>query len=139
MEISKKEDKMKLSKRQIEILSTLFASGKALMASEIAILSAEIPLITINQTLRKMLDNGLVEVESFAKSGKVFSRKYVPTMSREEFEAIEHPKKKNPLHKFTARNLVATYVKHKNSDDILAGLDELEKAINECREKLLDK
>ena len=138
MDLIRKDAKKKLSKRQIDILNIFFTTNKPLMASEIAILCTEIPLITINQTLKKMLENGLVEVESFAKSGKVYSRKYIPTMSKEEFESFERPKKKNPLLNFSASKLIATYVEHKKGDDVLADLDELEKAINECRRKYIN-
>ncbi len=76
-----------------------------------------------------MLDKKIIKVADFVKSGNVFGRRYMPTITLQEFEL-------NKL-SATTSSLVSALPDNANNDFILEELDNLEQIIREQREKLL--
>lgn len=70
--------------RELEILNILWGSDKALTSMEITDAGKGLSQSTVQTVLRKLLKEGLVEVDGITHSGNVLSRTYRPVeMSRE--------------------------------------------------------
>ena len=70
---------MKLNPRELEVLKILHESERALTSTEIVNSGAELTQSTVQAVLRKLLANGLVEVQGVTHSGNVLSRTFGPT------------------------------------------------------------
>ncbi len=75
-----------LTKRDMDILHILWEGEEAMTASQIVSVMEGLTMNTVQAVLRKLLKNGLVEVEKIVYSGTVLSRSYRPTMSETNFE-----------------------------------------------------
>ena len=70
--------------RELEILNILWGSDKALTSMEIVDAGKGLSQSTVQAVLRKLLKEGLIEVDGITHSGNVLSRTYRPVeMSRE--------------------------------------------------------
>lgn len=71
-----------INQRELEILDILWRASKPLMVTEIidADPGKKLTQSTVTAVVRKLLNNGLVEVCGVEHSGKVLSRTYKPTM-----------------------------------------------------------
>ena len=74
-----------LTKRDLDILNTLWNSEKSLTASEICQLNDDITMNTIQAVLRKLLKNNLIEVADIVYSGTVLCRSYRPVISSGDY------------------------------------------------------
>ena len=139
--MGKKKNKYDLPEREVEILYALWNADRPLLASEMAEADEELKLATVHTTLKRMLKKGLIEVVDFAKSGNVFGRCYQPTMSLKEFEMerLSSGFMKKQCKDITTSNFVAALLEEKDSDTAMAELDELERMIQEQRERLMKK
>ena len=70
---------MKLNPRELEVLKILHESERALTSTEIVNSGAELTQSTVQDVLRKLLANELVEVQGVTHSGNVLSRTFGPT------------------------------------------------------------
>ena len=122
-----------LTRREVEILYTMWNAGRPLMASEIADANEELKIATVHTTLKRMLKNNLVEVANFAKSGNVYGRCYQPTMNLKDFELdkMVYDFKKKQSEDITTSNLVAALLDTEDDKTALEELDELEKLIQQ--------
>ena len=136
--MGKKKNKYDLPEREVEILYTLWDAGRPLLASEMADEGEELKLATVHTTLKRMLKKGLIEVVDFAKSGNVYGRCYQPTFGLKEFEMerLSNSFNKKRCKDITTSNFVAALLDAKESDAAMEELDELEKMIEEQREKI---
>lgn len=79
-----------MNQRELEILNILWSAWnreeKALMAMDIVLAGMHNGLTqsTVTAVLRKLLNQGLIEVDGFTTSGKVLSRTYKPTPDSKE-------------------------------------------------------
>ncbi|MCI8847108.1 MAG: BlaI/MecI/CopY family transcriptional regulator [Lachnospiraceae bacterium] len=136
--MGRKKNKYDLPEREVEILYTLWDAGRPLLASEMADEGEELKLATVHTTLKRMLKKGLIEVVDFAKSGNVYGRCYQPTFGLQEFEMerLSNSFNKKRCKDITTSNFVAALLDAKESDEAMEELDELEKMIQEQREKI---
>ena len=65
--------------RELEILNILWNSEKALTSSDIVEEGNRLSQSTVQAVLRKLLKEGLIEVDGVTHSGNVLSRTYRPT------------------------------------------------------------
>jgi len=65
--------------RELEILNILWNSKEALTSSDIIAKGNRLSQSTVQAVLRKLLKEGLVQVEGVTHSGNVLSRTYIPT------------------------------------------------------------
>lgn len=65
--------------RELEILNILWNSEEALTSSDIVAEGNRLSQSTVQAVLRKLLKEGLVQVEGVTHSGNVLSRTYKPT------------------------------------------------------------
>lgn len=78
-----------MSKRDFDVLNSLFAAGRPLTSSEIVDSRQGLTQSTALTILRKLAEQGLVAVTGVTHSGKVLSRQYTPTeKARESVEAF---------------------------------------------------
>ena len=70
--------------RELEILNILWGSDKALTSTEIVDAGKGLSQSTVQAVLRKLLKDGLVEVDGITHSGNVLSRTYRPTEKSRE-------------------------------------------------------
>lgn len=139
--MEKKSNEYNLPGREVEILYVMWKAEKPLLASEIVEADPELKLATVHTTLKRMLKKNLIEVVDFAKSGNVFGRCYQPTISLKEYELsrISNDFRKKRCKDITASNLIAALLDDEDSDTALEELEELEKMIQEQREKIKKK
>lgn len=139
--MGKRKNKYDLPEREVEILYTMWDAGRPLLASEMAEADEELKLATVHTTLKRMLRKGLIEVVDFAKSGNVFGRCYQPTMSLKEFEMerLSSSFKKKKCKDITKSNFIASLLEEQDRRSTMEDLDELERMVQEQREKLLRK
>lgn len=69
---------MNMNKRELDVLSILFASEEEMTSTDICNAQADLTQSTVIAVLRALLRNGLVEVAGVTHSGKVLSRTYRP-------------------------------------------------------------
>ena len=67
-----------LSQRELDVLSILWSAEKSLTVTEIVEQKKGLTQSTVTAILRKLLNNGLVEVDGLTHSGRVLSRMYKP-------------------------------------------------------------
>ncbi len=141
MTMGKKKNRYDLPEREVEILYTLWDAGRPLLASEMADEGEELKLATVHTTLKRMLKKGLIEVVDFAKSGNVYGRCYQPTFGLKEFEMerLSSSFVKKRCKDITTSNFVAALLETKEDDVVKEELDELEKMIEEQRERIRTK
>lgn len=135
-----KVSEYQLTRREVEILYAMWNAGRPLLASEMVEANEELKLATVHTTLKRMLKRNLVEVADFAKSGNVFGRCYQPTISLKEFEMnkLVDDFKQKQSKDITTSNLVAALLDEADHKVALEELDELEKMIQQKREKLVN-
>lgn len=78
---------MNISVSEYEILSLMWAEKRGLTAVQINELAVNKSWkdISIHLIINSMLDKGLIIAEGMVRSGKVYSRLFVPTLSPEEY------------------------------------------------------
>jgi BlaI family penicillinase repressor len=78
---------MNISVSEYEILSLMWAEKRGLTAVQINELAPNKSWkdISIHLIINSMLDKGFIKAEGMVRSGKVYSRLFVPTLSPEEY------------------------------------------------------
>lgn len=76
-----------INQREMEILSILWKASEPMIVTQIidADPSRKLTQSTVTAVVRKLLNNGMVEVCGVEHSGKVLSRTYKPTMKSKDF------------------------------------------------------
>lgn len=75
---------MQLNPRELDVLNILWKSEAPMMATDIVSAQAGLTQSTVTAVLRKLLQEGLVEVTGITHSGRVLSRIYRPTEASKE-------------------------------------------------------
>ena len=108
--------KKRFTKKELEILKTLWNSAAPMIASEIAKANNALNLNTVHACLRSLSDKGAIKVDDIVYSGTVLTRSYVPVITSEEYfgdlyNDILGTKKENLL----LRSLIDTQTDIKNN------------------------
>ena len=77
--------KKRFTKKELEILKTLWNSAAPMIASEIAKANNALNLNTVHACLRSLSDKGAIKVDDIVYSGTVLTRSYVPVITSEEY------------------------------------------------------
>ena len=122
--------KKRFTKKELEILKTLWNSAAPMIASEIAKANNALNLNTVHACLRSLSDKGAIKVDDIVYSGTVLTRSYVPVITSEEYfgdlyNDILGTKKENLL----LRSLIDTQTD-------ITELENLEKRINRYKDNL---
>jgi len=74
-----------LTNKEYEVLSIFWKSKGGLTAKQIHEDNPELVLSTIQTKIKSLVKKNMLEVDEIVYSGKVLTRKYVPTISEEKF------------------------------------------------------
>ena len=75
---------MKLNPRELEVLKILHASEQPLTSTQIVRAGEELTQSTVQAVLRKLMANGMIEVQGVTHSGNVLSRTFGATENSKE-------------------------------------------------------
>lgn len=75
---------MKLNPRELEVLKILHASEQPLTSTQIVRSGDELTQSTVQAVLRKLMANGMIEVQGVTHSGNVLSRTFGATEKSKE-------------------------------------------------------
>lgn len=77
--------KKRFTKKELEILKTLWSNDKPLIASNIVKLNSSLNINTVQAGLRSLLSKNAIKVADIVHSGTVLTRCYIPILSKEEY------------------------------------------------------
>ena len=97
--------------RELEILNILWGSDKALTSKEIVDAGKGLSQSTVQAVLRKLLKDGLVEVDGITHSGNVLSRTYRPTEKSREVVLRQYVEQYNAISNIVNREEVIKVLK----------------------------
>ncbi|BDR59091.1 BlaI/MecI/CopY family transcriptional regulator [Xylocopilactobacillus apicola] len=117
-------DKLKFTKRELDIMHVLWDEKAPLSAKEVYDKNSTISLNTIQAVLRKLLRNKLIKTAEIGYSGTVLTRKYSPLLTEEDYLSSQFSKK-------SITNLISLLIKESSSED----LDSIEDLITKKREE----
>ncbi len=81
--------KNRFTKKEVEIMKTLWNHDKPLIASDIVNLNSSLNINTVQAGLRTLISKDAIKVADIVHSGTVLTRCYTPIISKEEyFDAI---------------------------------------------------
>ena len=110
----------KLTQSQLNIMKTLWAENKAMIASDFVQLDSSLNLNSVQSSLRSLFKKNYIEVSGIVYSGKVLTRSYVPTISADEYAAENINGIVNNL---LSSNILLHYVETENDiETIVLGL-----------------
>ncbi|WDF82599.1 BlaI/MecI/CopY family transcriptional regulator [Lacticaseibacillus pabuli] len=116
-------EKIKLTRREEDMLKTLWASDEPMSARAVAN-SAGISMNTVQAVLRKLLRAGCIETAKIGYSGTVLTREYIATVSEEDYYATV-------LSPQAVKGLVEHFITNDATED---DLTEIEQAVKEARQ-----
>ena len=124
---------IQLSRREMEVMTLLWKSDTAYLASEIARISST-SINTVNVVLKNLLNAGMIEIADIVHSGTVLSRRYRPNVDPEVYTTelfIKQFKDISP--KLPTTQIVSRLLEE---DVDRKTIDELEELVHQHREKL---
>ena len=77
--------KKNFTKKELEIMKTLWNSTKPLIASDIVKQNKSLNINTVQACLRTLINNKAIKVADIVHSGTVLTRSYVPIISKKEY------------------------------------------------------
>lgn len=77
--------KIKLTKKELEIMKILWASKTALSVTDFIERKPTLVTSTIQAALRSLLKKSYIKVESIVQHNKVYARTYIPVLSENEY------------------------------------------------------
>lgn len=82
-----KYDFIKISSKEADIMKILWEAEKPLAVSEIhkRNVSGTSNIYAVQMTIKRLLEKGMIQVDSVVKLGNVYGRVYTPTMSAESY------------------------------------------------------
>lgn len=124
--------------RDLAILNILWDTGVPMTAVEIAEVRDDFSVNVVQPPLRKLLKENLIEVSDIIYSGKVLTRRFRPTMTREEFAASQVTEElQQTKADFSAPSFVMAILKSEKDDKKkLQEIQELEQMLEEYKKTL---
>ena len=124
--------KNRFTKKEVEILKTIWSNDKPLIASDIVKLNPSLNINTVQAGLRSLISKNAIKVADIVHSGTVLTRCYTPIISKEDYfdtlykDIIGDEKKVFPL----IKSLI-------DAKTTLDELEELEKIIARKKREIL--
>lgn len=124
--------------RDMEILNVLWDANVPMTASEIANAKDDFSVNVVQPPIRKLLKENLIEIADIIYSGKVLTRCFRPTMTREEFAAYQVTAELQQTQaEFSAPSFVVAMLKtEKDNKKKLQEIQELEQMLAEYKKTL---
>lgn len=129
-----KYDFIKISCKEADIMKILWEAEKPLAVSEIhkRSVSGASNVYAVQMTVKRLLEKGMVKVDSVVKLSNVYGRIYAPTMSAESYGIRMF---KHFFEQYTNRSVdrvIFTMLKEDENRDAI--VDDLEKALMKYKE-----
>lgn len=127
-----------LNPRELDVLNILWKSGEAMTSTDIVNEMRGLTQSTVIAVLRKLLKEGLVEVDGVTHSGKVLSRTYRPTEASRDIImdnfATDYANFKNVI----AQSDICAAILHveEKPERLKAEIKKLKTIISDCEKKL---
>lgn len=124
--------------RDMEILNVLWDANVPMTASEIANAKDDFSVNVVQPPIRKLLKENLIEIADIIYSGKVLTRCFRPTMTREEFAAYQVTAELQQTQaEFSAPSFVMAMLKtEKDNKKKLQEIQDLEQMLEEYKKTL---
>ena len=124
--------------RDMTILNILWDANVPMTAVEIADAREDFSVNIVQPPLRKLLRENLIEVSDIVYSGKVLTRRFRPTMTREEFAASQVTEElRQAQTEFSAPSFVLAMLKTEKDDKKkLQEIQDLERMLEEYKKTL---
>lgn len=135
-----KEKIFKLKQSELNVLNVLWNENQPLMSSEISKKGGLINS-TVQLALRNLMKNGIISVIDVVVNVTALSRKYVPNITKSEYESILLTNNFKKIIKESTSNpfFIATLVKDTDIETANVEIDMLQNLINELREEIKKK
>jgi predicted transcriptional regulator len=129
-----------LKQSELNVLNVLWNENQPLMSSEIAKKGGLINS-TVQLALRNLMKNEIVRVIDVVINVTSLSRKYIPNLTKEEYESILLTNKFKKIVNESMSNpfFVATLLKDTDIKTVNSEIDILQNLINELREEIKKK
>lgn len=124
--------KKNFTKKELEIMKTLWNSTKPLIASDIVKQNKSLNINTVQACLRTLINNKAIKVADIVHSGTVLTRSYVPIISKKEY--LDHIYIELLGEKHTFPLIKCLIDAETNPEE----LEELEKMIAKKKNKILE-
>lgn len=121
-------NKLKLTKKELEIMNILWEAQTDLTARQIVDSYPSIVMSTAQNVLNKLLKKDLIKIEKVILEEKNFSRSFIPIISQEEYVLQQYNQLK------VTNLLVSLLGKNTTSED---DIHEIENIIADYKQKLL--
>lgn len=125
--------KNRFTKKELEIMKTLWNSDKSLTASDIVKQNELLNINTVQACLRTLIKNNSIKVADIVYSGTVLTRSYSPIISSEEYFGNFY---KDILGKKQTVPLIKSLI---DSETNLEELEQLEKLIAQKKREIKHK
>ena len=96
--------------RELEILNILWGTDEPLLASDIYRMGVDIPMITVQTSIKNFVRDGLVEEVGVKRSGTVLGKTYRPTGKSKEVVLQDYMERVHAIDNVLAAALSSTEV-----------------------------
>ena len=120
-----------LSPRQYDVMKILWDENRPMHASEIVKTSLNLNINTVQASLKKLVEEGYVEIPGISYSGKVLARQYQAKISRDEYMKKIYT---NLLEMSSPEKVMTSLIECEQDVNVL---NRLENLIKEVKDKLL--
>lgn len=127
-----------LNPRELDVLNILWRSEEAMTSTDIVNEMRGLTQSTVIAVLRKLLKEGLVEVDGVTHSGKVLSRTYRPTAASKEIIMDNFAADYASFKDVIAQSDICAAILHveEHPDRLKAEIKKLKSIISDCEKKL---
>ena len=135
-----KNNFIKLTNRELEVMQILWKSDRCLTATEISELTGDknFSIFSVQNTIKSLLSKKVIEVASYTKVYKTNAREYRPLLSANDFAMMQFKHYFDPNKKAPLSHLVSTLLKVENTENELKIIEELEQTL-EARRREIEK
>ena len=77
--------KIKLTRRELEVMHVLWSTDKALTAAEIPFINPELKPNTVQAVLKRLLENSYIRIADIVYHRTVLTRAYRPVLTHEDY------------------------------------------------------
>lgn len=125
--------------RELEILNILWNSNKAMTSSDIVEEGNRLSQSTVQAVLRKLLKDGLVQVEGVTHSGNVLSRTFKPTDASRDIITKQFINNYSDIQNIVSKKSILAAMLDMETDSVKrrSEIDDLRSLLNDFDEKNL--
>lgn len=127
--------KIKLTKRELDVLNILWESKKSMTAKEMIEMNPKLSINTVQSVLKQLIKKEYVKVGDIVYSGTVLARSYTAVLDANEY-MMEQLADGISSSRFSTEGILAALLKHdQNEEDTIEKLEELLKRHKDKKNK----